>query len=104
MESDFSLLTRNPADNQAKMQTAFKAAMSKLATVGQDRSQMVDCSDVIPVPQPFTGQAFFPPSLTHNDIEQAVCVSIENILNPTKELFKVCNCSFPCPVYPSRTS
>lgn len=35
-------------DNQSKLQTEFKAAMAKLAVVGQDTSKMVDCSDVIP--------------------------------------------------------
>ncbi len=30
-------------DNQAMMQTEFKAAMLKLSTLGQDVSQMVDC-------------------------------------------------------------
>lgn len=54
------------------MQSEFQAAMAKLAVVGQDTSEMVDCSDVIPVPQPFNGPAVLPPSLTHNDIEQAV--------------------------------
>ena len=37
-------------DDHAKLQSAFGAAMAKLATVGQDRSQLVDCSEVIPVP------------------------------------------------------
>lgn len=56
------------------MQSEFKAAMAKLAVLGQDTSQMVDCSEVIPVPPPFTGSVVFPPSLSNKDIEQAVCV------------------------------
>ena len=46
--------------------------MSKLAIIGHDRSQLVDCSEVIPVPKPFTGQAMFPAGLSNADIEQAV--------------------------------
>ncbi|EJD02962.1 manganese-dependent peroxidase [Fomitiporia mediterranea MF3/22] len=62
-------------NNQAKMQTEFRSAMAKLATLGQDTSKLVDCSDVIPVPPPFTGAAVFPPSLTNEDVEQACATS-----------------------------
>ena len=55
------------------MMSEFKAAMAKLAVLGQDVSKMVDCSELIPVPPTFNGPSVFPPSLTHNDIEQAVC-------------------------------
>ena len=54
------------------MAAAFRAAMSKLAIIGHDRSQLIDCSEVIPVPKPFTGQAMFPAGLSNADIEQAV--------------------------------
>ena len=40
-------LTRAATDNQAQMVASFKAAMAKLAVLGQDVSQMVDCSDVV---------------------------------------------------------
>ena len=59
-------------DQQDKMAAAFKAAMSKLAVIGHDPSEMVDCSEVIPTPKPFTGQAVFPAGLSNQDIEQAV--------------------------------
>lgn len=58
------------------MQSEFQAAMAKLAVVGHDASEMIDCSEVIPVPQPFNGPAVLPPSLTHNDIEQAVSICL----------------------------
>ncbi|KAI0051238.1 class II peroxidase [Auriscalpium vulgare] len=61
-------------NQQAHMAASFKAAMAKLAVLGQDLSTMVDCSEVIPVPKPFTGQAMLPAGLTENDIEQA-CAS-----------------------------
>ncbi|KAF4567777.1 Versatile peroxidase vpl1 [Pleurotus pulmonarius] len=61
-------------NNQAKLQSAFKAAMDKLATLGQDRSKLIDCSDVIPVPKPLSSKAHLPAGLTMNNIEQA-CAS-----------------------------
>ena len=36
--------------DHAKLQSAFKAAMEKLAVTGQDTSKMIDCSEVIPEP------------------------------------------------------
>ena len=36
---------------------------------------MVDCSDVIPVPKPFTGSATFPAGLSNADVEQACATS-----------------------------
>ncbi|KAI0041317.1 class II peroxidase [Auriscalpium vulgare] len=58
-------------NQQAHMASSFKAAMAKLAVLGQDTSTMVDCSEVIPVPPPFTGTATIPAGLSQNDIEQA---------------------------------
>lgn len=64
-------------DNQAKLQSAFKAAMRKMAVLGHNIDNMVDCSDVIPVPKPWTKSATFPAGLTNADIEQAVsCISL----------------------------
>jgi hypothetical protein len=57
------------------MSTTFGAAMAKLAVLGQDVKKMVDCSEVIPVPKPFTGKAMFPAGLGRQDVEQAVCIS-----------------------------
>ncbi|KAJ7093358.1 heme peroxidase [Mycena belliarum] len=59
------------ANNQAKMQSEFRAAMSKLALIGQDRAKMVDCSDVIPVPKPVVGTPHLPAGASMADIEQA---------------------------------
>ncbi|KAI9068385.1 class II peroxidase [Trametes sanguinea] len=58
-------------NNQAKMMSVFKAAMLKLSVIGQDVSQMVDCSEVIPVPPPPMSTAHFPAGLTNADVEQA---------------------------------
>lgn len=54
------------------MASSFKAAMAKLAVLGQNTANMVDCSEVIPVPPAFTGQAMFPAGLSAADVEQAV--------------------------------
>ncbi|KIJ42646.1 class II peroxidase [Sphaerobolus stellatus SS14] len=62
-------------NQQAKMASAFGAAMAKLAVIGQDTSKMIDCSEVVPIPKPATGKpATFPATKTNADIEQA-CAS-----------------------------
>lgn len=63
-------------DNQSKMQNAFKAAMLKLSLLGNDKSKMVDCSEVIPTPASFNKAATFPAGLSINDVEQAVCAIV----------------------------
>lgn len=77
------------------MQSEFQAAMAKLAVVGQDTSNMVDCSELIPVPPAFNGPAVFPPSLTHNDIEQAVRITIPRIAFQTDCVPQVCYRGIP---------
>ncbi|KAI0832313.1 manganese peroxidase isozyme precursor [Trametes gibbosa] len=58
-------------DNQSKMQSAFKAAMSKLAILGHNRHDLVDCSEVIPVPPRANSKAHIPAGLSRHDIEQS---------------------------------
>nr|QNH91263.1 peroxidase [Pleurotus tuber-regium] len=58
-------------NNQPKIQNRFAATMLKMSLLGQDQSQMIDCSDVIPVPKPLVGTAHLPAGATHNDVEQA---------------------------------
>ncbi len=60
-------------DNPALMRSEFKSAMLKLSTLGQDLTQMVDCSEVIP--QPLAASAHgphLPAGQVMRDIEQAV--------------------------------
>ncbi|RDB25101.1 Versatile peroxidase VPL1 [Hypsizygus marmoreus] len=59
------------ANNQAKMQSAFKAAMLKLSLLGQNQANMVDCSDVIPNPPSLKTSAHLPAGENMNSIEQA---------------------------------
>ncbi|KAJ6563317.1 putative versatile peroxidase [Mycena vulgaris] len=63
------------ANNQAKMQTEFKAAMAKMAVIGQNPKNMIDCSDVIPVPKPVIGKPHLPAGAKMSDIEQACATS-----------------------------
>ncbi|KAF8160931.1 manganese peroxidase 3 [Crassisporium funariophilum] len=59
------------ANNQSKMQAAFKAAMLKLSLLGQNQAKMIDCSEVIPVPKPLTTKPHLPAGFNMNQIEQA---------------------------------
>ncbi|KAL4246228.1 Manganese peroxidase 3 [Abortiporus biennis] len=58
-------------NNQAKLQSAFKAAFAKMTILGHSPSSLIDCSDVVPIPKTLTKAATFPAGLSHNDIEQA---------------------------------
>lgn len=40
-------------DNQRLMMENFRNAMKKLAIVGQDTRNLVDCSEMIPIPKAF---------------------------------------------------
>ncbi|RXW16794.1 hypothetical protein EST38_g9054 [Candolleomyces aberdarensis] len=77
MQSDFAI-ARDPrtacrwqelATNQALMASAFRAAMVKLATLGNDRSTLVDCSSVIPVPPANPNVPTIPGGKTLDDIQ-----------------------------------
>ncbi|PPQ70002.1 hypothetical protein CVT24_003777 [Panaeolus cyanescens] len=79
LQSDFAL-ARDPRtacfwqemiDNQAHMQNEFKNAMAKLQVLGQDTRKLIDCSDVVPVPQPFTDNIKFPATFSKKDLELA---------------------------------
>ncbi|KAH8108021.1 manganese peroxidase 1 precursor [Cristinia sonorae] len=61
-------------NNQAKLQSAFKAAMRKMTILGHNISQLTDCSELIPTPKALTKIATFPAGLTNADVEQA-CAS-----------------------------
>lgn len=59
-------------DNPQKLHDRFIDVMTKMSLLGQDQSQLIDCSEVIPVPKAINVQATFPAGLSNNDIEQAV--------------------------------
>ncbi|KAJ7267182.1 manganese peroxidase 3, partial [Mycena rebaudengoi] len=62
------------ATNQSKLQTAFRAAFAKMALIGQTRANLIDCSDVIPIPRAVTTKPHLPAGKKMSDIEQA-CAS-----------------------------
>ncbi|PBK94532.1 manganese peroxidase isozyme MP2 [Armillaria gallica] len=80
LQSDFRL-SRDPrtdciwqsfANNPALMRSEFKSAMLKLSTLGQDLTQMVDCSEVIPQPRaPSAHGPHLPAGQNNRDIQQA---------------------------------
>ncbi|KAJ6528014.1 heme peroxidase, partial [Mycena sp. CBHHK59/15] len=63
----------NASTNQAKMQSEFKAAMLKLSLIGQNAKNMVDCSDVIPVPKPVIGTPHLPAGLNMGRHRASLC-------------------------------
>jgi hypothetical protein len=54
------------------MESSFKTAMAKLAVLGQKSYDLIDCSDVIPVPKPVVGTAHLPAGSSLKDIESSV--------------------------------
>ena len=81
LQSDFALARdartacewQSMVDNQALMQSNFKSAMAKLAVVGHNPANLIDCSEVIPEPPALKDTTpTFPPTLSNADVEQAV--------------------------------
>ena len=83
-------------DNQAKIKSAFAAAFAKMQVLGNDVSQMVDCSEVLPIP-PTTPvpAAHLPAGKTMNDIEQAVSIHTYVVDVLTDACFIVCHRPVP---------
>nr|ADK26471.3 manganese peroxidase 1 [Hericium erinaceus]AFN26984.1 manganese peroxidase 1 [Hericium erinaceus] len=70
-DSRTACLWQGFVNEQTKMMTEFQSAMSKLAILGHNRDDMIDCSDLIPETKPVTGTAHFPAGLSNADVEQA---------------------------------
>nr|BAR45976.1 manganese peroxidase isozyme [Phlebiopsis crassa] len=78
LQSDFALARDSRTacfwqgfvNEQAFMAASFKAAMSKLAVLGQNREDLIDCSDVVPVPKPAVNKpASFPATTGPQDLQ-----------------------------------
>ncbi|KAH9083667.1 heme peroxidase [Lactarius deliciosus] len=91
LQSDFAI-ARDPrtaclwqanVNQEGHMTSAFAAAMAKLSVLGQNPRNLVDCSDVIPVPKPFTGSAHLPAGSTLQDIEASVRAKMPNTVKYT---------------------
>ncbi|KAJ7806891.1 manganese dependent peroxidase 1 [Mycena olivaceomarginata] len=65
------------AGNQAAMQSAFAKAFNKLAIIGHNPANLIDCSDVIPgaPPLPASVAPHLPAGQTQKNIEQACAAS-----------------------------
>ncbi|KAJ6532871.1 versatile peroxidase VPS1 [Mycena vulgaris] len=83
LQSDFEL-ARDPrtacewqsfTNNQKLMATKFRAAMAKMAILGQDRNLLTDCSEVIPTPKPVSDSPTLPAGKTLADIQVSCHVS-----------------------------
>ena len=61
-------------NDQEKFAETFPDVMGRLALLGVDQSQLVDCSEVIPIapPLPDGSQPHFPAGKTSDDVEPAV--------------------------------
>ena len=60
-------------DNHSLMVAKFESVMAKLAVLGQNPRDLVDCSEVIPVPSAAKAQvARLPAGKTLRDIEHSV--------------------------------
>ncbi|KAI9062857.1 class II peroxidase [Trametes sanguinea] len=57
--------------NQTKAQQMFQFVFHDLSILGQDINQLVDCTEVVPIPAPPVGSVHFPAGITHADVEQA---------------------------------
>ena len=66
------VLSNLSEDNPSKLAPAFKQAMTKLATNGQDIGSLVDCSPVVPEPRVWSGPATLPKGSTMADLEHPV--------------------------------
>ncbi|KAL1948535.1 hypothetical protein VTO73DRAFT_12610 [Trametes versicolor] len=58
-------------NNQTKVQQMFQFVFHDLSILGQNIDDLVDCTEVIPIPRPLTTRTHFPAGMTHRDIEQA---------------------------------
>ncbi|KAK0459157.1 manganese dependent peroxidase 1 [Desarmillaria tabescens] len=63
--------------DHAKLQRVFKDAMLKLSILGHNEGDLIDCSDVIPVPPvlPSNAGPHFPPNITRKDVDVACAFS-----------------------------
>jgi hypothetical protein len=74
-DSRTSCLWQSFVTDQQKMNSMFAASMAKLAILGNNRANLVDCSEVLPPPAaPVTKPPTFPATKSNKDIEQA-CAS-----------------------------
>jgi len=83
LQSDFAIardsqtacVWQDMINNQQLMASSFASVQLKLSITGQDRSELVDCSEAVPVPASLSGEsAAFPAGFSNKDVQQ-VCPS-----------------------------
>ncbi|KAI5118920.1 hypothetical protein M0805_003744 [Coniferiporia weirii] len=83
LQSDFALsrdpetacFWQNMINDQDLMMTGFKNAMAKMAVLGHDPKDLIDCTEAVPTPRPPVGkQATYPATKSVKDVKQ-VCSS-----------------------------
>lgn len=93
LQSDFALARdsrtacewQSMVNNQKLMQSNFASAMAKLAVVGHNPKDLIDCSDLIPAAKPAVAKpATFPAGTTSQDVQQA-CASPFPVLSTDGE-------------------
>ncbi|KJA23674.1 class II peroxidase [Hypholoma sublateritium FD-334 SS-4] len=99
LQSDFAIsqdartacLWQGFINNQNLMMSQFKAAMAKLQVLGQ--KNLIDCSDVVPVPATFPGPIKFPASFSQKDVQvachQSAFPSLATVAGPAPTLAPV---------------
>ncbi|KDR70776.1 hypothetical protein GALMADRAFT_75730 [Galerina marginata CBS 339.88] len=79
LQSDFAIsqdsrtacFWQDMINDQTRIMTEFGAAMAKLQVLGQNTKNLIDCSDVVPVPVAMDGTVKIPASFTSKDIQVA---------------------------------
>ncbi|EJD07919.1 manganese peroxidase [Fomitiporia mediterranea MF3/22] len=66
-----SCLWQSFITDEDAMRNAFGAGLTKLSLTGQDVSQLVDCSELIPQPAAHVPDPFFPGTATITDVDAA---------------------------------
>ncbi|KAL5507604.1 hypothetical protein ACEPAH_7060 [Sanghuangporus vaninii] len=70
-------------DNQLLMMEGFRSSMSKLAVIGQNKAELVDCSDTVPLPKPICEERFvsaaYPPGQCYDDVERSCAVPFPTV-------------------------
>jgi hypothetical protein len=59
-------------NNQAYMASRFQAAMEKMSVIGHNVHDLIDCSDVIPIPKPLTTAIKYPAGFSRANVQQVV--------------------------------
>jgi manganese peroxidase len=59
-------------DDEDYMRSSFQKYMEEIATLGQDKDKMIDCSGIIPPPKPRIGKPHLPAGCSLEQIEKSV--------------------------------